>query len=96
MTVALRIGDELRPSSRLEVGQETIGALAACTHDDPWISVDRELAASRPFGMTIAHGFLTLSLCVPLLCEVAPLGPESTFLPFSVADLVPRVLLADE
>jgi acyl dehydratase len=94
--VALRVGDELGPSSWLEVGQETTEALAACTHDDRWIHVDRELAASGPFGMTIAHGVLTLSLCVPLPYEVAPLGPESTFLPVSVADLVPLVLLADE
>jgi acyl dehydratase len=86
MTVALRVGDELGPSSWLEVGQETIDAFAACPHDGQWIHVDRELAASGPFGMTIAHGFLTVSLCVPLLYEVAPLG----------ADLVPLVLLADE
>ncbi|HEX2303701.1 MAG TPA: MaoC/PaaZ C-terminal domain-containing protein [Gaiella sp.] len=94
--MALRVGDELGPSSWLEVGQETIDVFAACTHDGRRIHVDRELAAAGPFGMTIAHGFLTLSLCVPLLYGVAPLGPESGFLPVWVADLVPLVPLADE
>ena len=84
MSAALRIGDELGPSAWLEVDQDMIDAFAACTRDAQWIHVDRERAASGPFGSTIAHGFLTLSLCVPLLYEVGPLGTGSTFLNYGV------------
>jgi acyl dehydratase len=54
------------------VTQERIDAFAAATGDPQWIHVDPERAASGPFGATIAHGFLTLSLCVPMLYEVLP------------------------
>ena len=82
--MSLHAGDVLGPSGWLEVDQETIDAFAACTRDHQWAHVDRERAASGPFGSTIAHGFLTLSLCVPLLYEVGPLGTESTFLNYGV------------
>ena len=51
--------------------QERIDAFAEATEDRQWIHVDPERAAAGPFGTTIAHGFLTLSLCVPLLSDVA-------------------------
>jgi len=57
-----RLGEELGVSDWLEVDQARIDAFAACTEDFQWIHVDRERAASGPFGGTIAHGFLTLSL----------------------------------
>ena len=57
-----RIGQELAVSDWLEVDQARIDAFAACTEDFQWIHVDRERAAAGPFGGTIAHGFLTLSL----------------------------------
>ncbi|HJR95929.1 MAG TPA: MaoC family dehydratase [Gaiellaceae bacterium] len=66
------VGTELGPTSWLEVTQERIDAFAAATDDPQWIHVDRERAAAGPFGTTIAHGFLTLSLCLPLLHEVVP------------------------
>jgi acyl dehydratase len=66
------VGKELGPSSWLQVTQERIDAFAAATSDSQWIHVDRERAAEGPFGTTIAHGFLTLSLCVPMLYEVLP------------------------
>ncbi|MGH3066923.1 MAG: MaoC family dehydratase, partial [Gaiellaceae bacterium] len=40
--------------------------------DPQWIHTDPERAADGPFGTTIAHGFLTLSLCVPMLYEALP------------------------
>ncbi|BDV29885.1 MaoC family dehydratase [Microbacterium terricola] len=46
----------------LEVGQERITAFAETTEDRQWIHVDAERAAAGPFGATIAHGYLTLSL----------------------------------
>jgi acyl dehydratase len=63
---------ELGPSSWREVDQERIDAFAVATDDPQWIHVDRERAAAGPFGTTIAHGFLTLSLCVPMLYELLP------------------------
>jgi acyl dehydratase len=66
------VGEELGPTSWLEITQERVDAFARATDDPQWIHVDRERAAAGPFGTTIAHGFLTLYLCVPLLCEVLP------------------------
>jgi acyl dehydratase len=66
------VGTELGPTSWLDVTQERIDAFAAATNDPQWIHVDPERAAAGPFGATVAHGFLTLSLCVPMLYEVLP------------------------
>lgn len=66
------IGVELGPTSWLDVPQERIDTFAAATDDPQWIHTDPERAADGPFGTTIAHGFLTLSLCVPMLHEVLP------------------------
>ena len=66
------VGVELGPTSWLEVTQERIDAFAAATDDPQWIHTDRERAATGPFGTTIAHGYLTLSLCVPMLYEALP------------------------
>jgi acyl dehydratase len=71
------VGTELGPTSWLDVTQERIDAFAAATGDPQWIHVDPERAAEGPFGTTIAHGYLSLSLCVPMLYEVLP--PEGTF-----------------
>ncbi len=72
------VGTELGPTSWIAVTQERIDAFAAATDDPQWIHVDRERAASGPFGGTIGHGFLTLSRCVPMLQEVLPRGPGMT------------------
>ena len=63
------IGKELGPTGWLEVSQERIDAFANATDDHQWIHVDPIRAAEGPFGTTIAHGYLTLSLCAPLLSE---------------------------
>jgi acyl dehydratase len=68
------VGTELGPTSWLDVTQERIDAFAAATDDPQWIHVDPERASEGPFETTIAHGFLTLSLCVPMLYEVLPPG----------------------
>lgn len=65
-------GRELGPTSWREVTQERIDAFAAATDDPQWIHTDPARAAEGPFGTTIAHGFLTLSLCVPMLYELLP------------------------
>lgn len=63
------IGQELGPTEWLEVAQERIDEFAHATDDPQWIHVDPARAAEGPFGTTIAHGFLTLSLCIPLLAD---------------------------
>ena len=60
------IGQELGPTEWLAINQERIDAFAEATGDHQWIHVDPERAAAGPFGRTVAHGYLTLSL-IPLL-----------------------------
>ena len=63
------VGVELGPTGWLEVSQSRIDAFAQVTDDMQWIHVDPIRAAEGPFGTTVAHGYLTLSLCAPLLSE---------------------------
>jgi acyl dehydratase len=70
--MALRVGEEFGPSSWVEVPQERIRAFADATGDHQWIHVDPERAAAGPFGTTIAHGYLTLSLLPAMSYEVVP------------------------
>ena len=65
------IGLELEPSSWLEITQERVNQFADATNDQQFIHVDQEKAAKTPFGGTIAHGFLTLSLISHLTDEHA-------------------------
>lgn len=64
------IGDPLGHSAWLTVDQQRINEFASATRDDQWIHVDPERAASGPFGSTIAHGWLTVSLLPMLSREV--------------------------
>ncbi|HET8894631.1 MAG TPA: MaoC family dehydratase [Gaiellaceae bacterium] len=68
----LKPGAEFGPSSWIEVSQERIDSFAETTGDHQWIHVDRERAASGPFGTTIGHGYLTLSLLPVMSYEVVP------------------------
>ncbi len=56
------IGKEVGLSDWVVIDQKRINQFADCTEDHQWIHVDVEKAAKGPFGKTIAHGFLTLSL----------------------------------
>jgi acyl dehydratase len=70
--------DELRAAAGTNVGvsewmtvdQKQVDTFADATGDHQWIHVDQEKAKAGPFGTTIAHGFLTLSLLVPLVAQV--------------------------
>lgn len=64
------VGQRLGASSWHEVTQEQVGLFADATGDHQWIHLDQERAAAGPFGGTIAHGFLTLSLAPMLVHEV--------------------------
>ena len=70
-------GTELGPSEWLLVDQERIDLFADATNDHQYIHVDAEKAAVTPFGTTIAHGFLSLSLISHLLGQIM-LVPEGT------------------
>jgi len=69
-TLRQLVGRELGPTAWREIDQARVDAFAAATDDPQWIHVDPERAAAGPFGTTIAHGFLTLSLLVSMLAEV--------------------------
>ena len=60
--VADLVGQELAVSDWIEITQERINLFAQATGDHQWIHVDPQRANQGPFGSTIAHGFLTLSL----------------------------------
>jgi acyl dehydratase len=64
------VGQELGSSDWLEVPQADINLFADATHDHQWIHVDVERATAGPFGGPIAHGYLTLSLLVPLWSQI--------------------------
>jgi acyl dehydratase len=64
------VGNHLGYSEWHPIGQEQIDAFAGSTGDQQWIHVDPQRAESGPFGTTIAHGFLTLSLVSMLSGQV--------------------------
>lgn len=68
-------GRELEVSSWLEISQQRINQFADATNDHQFIHVDQEQAARTPFGGTIAHGLLLLSIA-PFLLEENTIRPE--------------------
>jgi acyl dehydratase len=68
-----RAGQHLGYSEWLEVTQDRVNLFADATDDHQWIHVDVERAKSGPFGGTIAHGFLTLSLLIALWTDLLEL-----------------------
>ena len=75
--IRARVGGEVGVSSWLTIGQDRIDTFADATEDHQFIHVDPEAAAKTPFGGTIAHGFLTLSL-------LSRMAAEATFVPEGV------------
>lgn len=71
-------GTEIGPSDWLEVTQQRVDTFADATDDHQWIHVDPERAAEGPFGGPIAHGFLSLSLIIPLQTQVFDVEGVST------------------
>ena len=60
--IRAKVGHPIGASEWIEVGQDRIAQFADATDDHQFIHVDQQLAAQTPFGGTIAHGFLSLSL----------------------------------
>lgn len=75
--IRTRVGEEIGVSSWLMVGQERIDAFAEATEDRQFIHTDAAAAAHTPFGGTIAHGFLSLSL-------LSRMGAEAMLIPEGV------------
>jgi len=73
-------GRTSEPSDWLEITQQRVDRFADATNDHQYIHVDPARAAASPFGGTIAHGFLTLSLIIDLLSEhmIVPAGTSTT------------------
>lgn len=68
--LATMAGADLGHTDWMIIDQDRINAFAAAADDDQWIHTDPERAASGPFGTTIAHGYLTLSLVIPLFAQL--------------------------
>jgi acyl dehydratase len=64
------LGRDLGTTDYIEITQQQIDTFAEATNDHQWIHTDPERAKNGPFGATIAHGFLTLSLIVPFWGEL--------------------------
>ncbi|MDA0758972.1 MAG: MaoC family dehydratase [Proteobacteria bacterium] len=71
------VGMKLEPSEWIELSQQRINEFADCTEDHQFIHVDEVKAKETPFGGTIAHGFLTLSLLAGLIEKIG-ITPENT------------------
>jgi acyl dehydratase len=65
-----QVGEHLGYTEWREIDQDRVNLFADATDDHQWIHVDPERSASGPFGGTIAHGYLTLSLAAPLMSEL--------------------------
>lgn len=72
--LATAAGTDLGHSRWITIDQHRIDAFADITEDHQWIHVDPQRAARSPFGSTIAHGYLTLSLVAGFLDEIFRLG----------------------
>lgn len=68
--IGLHVGQVLGCSEWRVIAQADANAFGATTHDEQWIHTDPHRAAQGPFGRTIAHGYLTLSLATSLIDEV--------------------------
>jgi acyl dehydratase len=77
-------GTEIGTSDWLVVSQERINQFADATDDHQWIHVDPERARSGPFGTPIAHGFLTLSLFIPLWASLLEISDATTLLNYGL------------
>ncbi|HET9422355.1 MAG TPA: MaoC family dehydratase, partial [Nocardioides sp.] len=77
-------GEELGSSEWVEITQERVDQFAEATGDHQWIHVDVERAASGPYGGTIAHGYLTLSLIARFGAELFDVDGVSAKLNYGV------------
>ena len=65
---------DLGQTGWIQISQDRVNMFADATGDHQWIHVDKEKAAAGPFGGTIAHGYLTLAMIIPLFGELLSVG----------------------
>jgi acyl dehydratase len=82
--VSAAVGEELGTSEWLEIDQGRVDAFADTTGDHQWIHVDVERAKDGPFGGTIAHGYLTLSLIPQFSAQIFRLETPGAKLNYGV------------
>jgi acyl dehydratase len=82
--VSAAVGEELGTSEWLEIDQGRVDAFADTTGDHQWIHVDVERAKDGPFGGTIAHGYLTLSLIPQFSVQIFGLETPGSKLNYGV------------
>lgn len=78
------VGSELGTSDWVDVDQTRIDLFADATGDHQWIHCDPERAADGPFGDTIAHGYLTLSLVIPMIEEILTITEKTSSLNYGL------------
>jgi acyl dehydratase len=83
--VRAAVGRDLGTSGWLTITQERIDQFADATGDHQWIHIDPDRAAAGPFGATIAHGYLTLSLSNLFLPEIVDIGGFSAGINYGAA-----------
>jgi acyl dehydratase len=82
--LASYVGKDLGTSSWVDVDQARINTFADATDDHQWIHVDAQRAKDGPFGGTIAHGYLTLSLLIPMWTDILEVGDVHTMLNYGL------------
>ena len=82
--LANAVGTDLGATEWLTIDQDRIDQFAQATGDHQWIHVDTEAAKDGPFGTTIAHGYLTMSLCAPFLGELLTVSGVSMGINYGV------------
>jgi len=86
--LAAFLGEEVGRSGWRKIPQEMISAFADATDDHQWIHIDAERAAREtPYGSTIAHGFLTVSLLPSLLDEIIEIRNSKMTVNYAVENL---------
>lgn len=78
------VGTEIGTSDWIEISQQRIDTFANATDDRQWIHVDPERAKDGPFGAPIAHGFLTLSLFIPLWSSLLEVSDAATLVNYGL------------
>jgi acyl dehydratase len=78
------VGTEIGTSDWVEISQQRIDTFADATDDHQWIHVDPERAKDGPFGAPIAHGFLTLSLFIPLWSSLLEVSDATTLVNYGL------------
>ncbi len=82
--VVAAVGTDLGVTEWLTIDQERINRFADATGDHQWIHVDVDAAKQGPFGTTIGHGYLTMSLCAPFLGQLCTVSGISMGINYGV------------